>query len=130
MALALGAAAHAQTPVAGVAQLPAVSVRADAAAEDDLENLRAPVNTGALGSRSQLETPFSTTVVGNAELQERQISKLGDVFALDASVTDNGASSGAWASYLTVRGLPLDWQNSFRIDGNPFPTYVTVLPYE
>lgn len=130
LALALGAAAHAQTPVAGVAQLPAVSVRADAAAEDDLENLRAPVNTGALGSRSQLETPFSTTVVGNAELQERQISKLGDVFALDASVTDNGASSGAWASYLTVRGLPLDWQNSFRIDGNPFPTYVTVLPYE
>ncbi len=127
LALALGASAHAQT--ADVTQLPAVSVKA-AAAEDDLENLRAPVNTGALGSRSQLETPFSTTVVGNAELQERQITKLGDVFALDASVNDNGASSGAWASYLTVRGLPLDWQNSFRIDGNPFPTYVTVLPYE
>ncbi|QSY67760.1 TonB-dependent receptor [Bordetella holmesii] len=129
LALALSAAAHAQTS-SQVTQLPAVSVKANDTAEDDLENLRVPVNSGALGNRSQLETPFATTVVGSTELRDRQISKLGDVFALDASVNDNGSSSGAWASYLTVRGLQLDWQNSFRIDGNPFPTYVTVLPYE
>jgi len=129
LALALGAlhtpGAHAQD----VAQLPAVTVQA-APVDDTLEHLSAPVNTGALGSRSQLETPFSTTVVTAADIQERQVNKLGDVFALDASVTDNSASYGAWASYLSVRGLPLDWQNSYRIDGKPFLSYVTTLPYD
>ena len=139
LALALGAAyapcASAQAAQAGgapnagdVAQLPAVTVQA-APVDDTLEHLAAPVNTGALGSRSQLETPFSTTVVTAADIQERQVNKLGDVFALDASVTDNSASYGAWASYLSVRGLPLDWQNSYRIDGKPFLSYVTTLPY-
>src|SRR3546814_177435 len=127
LALALGAAyapgAYAQAAQAGsapsaqdVAQMPAVTVQA-APVDDTLEHLAAPVNTGALGNRSQLETPFSTTVVTAADIQERQVNKLGDVFALDASVTDNSASYGAWASYLSVRGLPLDWQNSYRIDG-------------
>ncbi|MBO1114571.1 TonB-dependent siderophore receptor [Bordetella petrii] len=140
LALALGAAyapgAYAQAAQAGsapsaqdVAQMPAVTVQA-APVDDTLEHLAAPVNTGALGNRSQLETPFSTTVVTAADIQERQVNKLGDVFALDASATDNSASYGAWASYLSVRGLPLDWQNSYRIDGKPFLSYVTALPYD
>ncbi|HYG45739.1 MAG TPA: TonB-dependent receptor, partial [Bordetella sp.] len=112
-----------------VAQLPAVTVQA-APIDDTLEHLTTPVNSGALGNRSQLETPFSTTVVTAADIENRQVNKLGDVFALDASVTDNSASYGAWASYLSVRGLPLDWQNSFRIDGKPFLSYVTTLPYD
>ena len=127
LALALGAPFSAAAQ--GVAQLPAVTVNA-AAVDDTLEQLSAPVNTGALGNRSQLETPFSTTVVTAASIEERQVTKLGDVFALDASVTDNSASFGAWASYMSVRGLPLDWQNSYRIDGKPFLSYVTTLPYE
>jgi len=132
--LALGlafpaAAQQAAQPDGPVAQLPAVTVKASAV-DDTLQHLEAPVNTGALGSRSQLETPFSSAVVNAADLENRQVSKLGDVFALDASVSDNGSSSGAWASYLTVRGLPLDWQNSYRIDGKPFPSYVVTLPYE
>lgn len=122
-------AAPATAESQGVAQLPAVTVNA-AAVDDTLEHLSAPVNTGALGNRSQLETPFSTTVVTAADIEERQVNKLGDVFALDASVTDNSASYGAWASYLSVRGLPLDWQNSYRIDGKPFLSYVTTLPYD
>ncbi len=126
---ALSAAPNAASASQGVAQLPAVTVNASAI-DDTLEHLSAPVNTGALGSRSQLETPFSTTVVTAADMQARQVTKLGDVFALDASVSDNSAAFGAWASYLSVRGLPLDWQNSFRIDGKPFLSYVTVLPYE
>src|SRR5690606_27012227 len=59
--------------------LPAVKVSAVQAGALD-----APVNAGALGSRSMLETPFSGTVVSNAELQDRQVAKLGDVFATDA----------------------------------------------
>lgn len=132
---AVAAGARAQPAAAGVpdtqgvAQMPAVTVNA-APVDDTLEHLEAPVDTGALGRRTQLETPFSTTVVTARDMEERQVNKLGDVFALDASVTDNSASYGAWASYLTVRGLPLDWQNSYRIDGRPFLSYVTTLPFE
>ncbi|MBO9354397.1 TonB-dependent siderophore receptor [Bordetella petrii] len=123
-----GPAAPAE-PAADVAQLPAVTVQGGAI-DATLEHLSAPVSAGALGTRTPLETPFSTTVVTAADLEERQVNKLGDVFALDASVTDNSAAYGAWASYLSVRGLALDWQNSFRIDGKPFLSYVTTLPYE
>ena len=129
LALALGAVLAPGARAQDIAQMPAVTVEA-APVDDTLEHLSAPVNTGALGNRSQLETPFSTTVVTAADIQERQVNKLGDVFALDASVTDNSASYGAWASYLSVRGLPLDWQNSYRIDGKPFLSYVTTLPYD
>src|SRR5690606_34465404 len=121
--------ASTSTSAPSATQLPAVTIQA-AAFDDSLEHLNTPVNAGALGSRSQLETPFSSTVVTAADIENRQVSKLGDVFALDASVSDNSSASGAWASYLTVRGLPLDWQNSFRIDGKPFVSYVTTLPYE
>ncbi|HCN70581.1 MAG TPA: hypothetical protein DIS96_02235, partial [Pusillimonas sp.] len=79
--------------------------------------LNESVDGGALGSKTQLETPFSTTVVTGEELERRQVTKLGDVFTLDAAVSDNSAQDGAWANYLTVRGLQLDWQNGYRIDG-------------
>ena len=128
--------AHAQssdpsgsTDAQSVTQMPTVTIQADAF-DDTLEHLTSPVDAGALGNRSQLETPFSSDVVTAADIESRQVSKLGDVFALDASVSDNSSSNGAWASYLSVRGLPLDWQNAFRIDGKPFVSYVTTLPYE
>jgi len=109
--------------------LPAVTVKGKSQ-DDTTQNLNSRVSGGALGARSQLETPFSTTVVKSEELAERQVSKLGDVFALDASVTDNSGAYSSWASYITVRGLPLDWQNSYRIDGQPFLSYAITLPYE
>ncbi|KAF1018378.1 MAG: Ferric-anguibactin receptor FatA [Paracidovorax wautersii] len=117
------------TTPAAAAQLPTVTIRATAE-DTTLQHLDTQVNSGALGKRSQLETPFSTTVVTGADLETRQANKLGDIFLTDASVSDNGAAYGTWASYLSVRGLPLDWQNSYRIDGNPYLAYVTVLPKE
>ncbi|CAB3842315.1 Ferric-anguibactin receptor FatA [Achromobacter insuavis] len=128
-ALGLAPASGALAQQGDAVQLPAVTVNATAV-DDSLVHLDRPVNGGALGSRTQLETPFSTTVVTAADMEARQVAKLGDVFALDASVSDNSSANGAWASYLTVRGLPLDWQNSYRIDGKPFLSYVTTLPYE
>ncbi len=110
--------------------LPEVMVTSGIMLADTAQHLNAPVNSGALGSRSVLETPFSSTVVTSADIAERQISKLGDVFTTDASVSDNSGAYGAWASYLTVRGLALDFQNSYRIDGKPFLSYVITLPYE
>nr|WP_231755500.1 TonB-dependent receptor [Bordetella sp. N] len=111
------------------ATLPTVAITGTAL-DTSVVNVDAPVNNGALGQRSVLETPFSSTVVTARDMSDRQINKLGDIFALDASVTDNSAAYGAWTSYLSVRGLPLDWQNSYRIDGNPFLSYVTLLPAE
>ncbi|WP_442862098.1 TonB-dependent siderophore receptor [Bordetella sp. 02P26C-1] len=126
---------HAQTVAtdttssSDVAQMPSVTVQAEPL-ESTLQHLELPVDMGALGSRSAIETPFSSTVVTAQHIESRQINKLGDVFALDASVSDNSAANGAWSSYLTVRGLALDWRNSYRIDGKPFVSYVTTLPYE
>ncbi|SDE28432.1 TonB-dependent siderophore receptor [Paraburkholderia lycopersici] len=109
--------------------LPAVKVSAGTAADSPL-HLGAPVSSGALGTRSQLDTPFSTTVVTGDDLADRQVYKLGGVFAGDASVSDNSNAYSAWATYITIRGLPVDWQNGFRIDGNPFISYGITMPYE
>lgn len=109
--------------------LPTVTVTADAP-ENSHQHLGARFGNGALGTRSQLDTPFSTTVVTRQDLAERQVTKLGDVFALDASVSDNSDAYSAWASYITIRGLPIDWQNGYRINGQPFLSYGITLPYE
>jgi len=109
--------------------LPAVKISATAENDSPL-HLATPVSNGALGTRSQLDTPFSTTVVTGDDLADRQANKLGDVFAGDASVSDNSNAYSAWATYITIRGLPIDWQNGFRIDGNPFISYGITMPYQ
>ena len=130
-ALCATSGVHAQTAETktGESTLPAVTVSADAP-DATSQHLATPVSGGALGTRRQLDTPFSTIVVTGENLAERQVSKLGDVFALDASVSDNSDAYNSWASYITVRGLPLDWQNGYRINGQPFLSYAITLPYE
>ncbi|QRQ84623.1 TonB-dependent siderophore receptor [Cupriavidus oxalaticus] len=123
-ALAQEAAAGAETQ-----SLPAVTVSATAVDDAGLQ-LQKKASTGALGSRTQLDTPYSTTIVTGEDLADRQVSKLGDVFAMDASVTDNSNAYNSWSSYLTVRGLQVDWQNGFKINGLPFVAYGITLPYE
>lgn len=127
--LALAAASAAGRAAAQEATLPPVVVKGKLQ-DDTSQQLNTEVSGGALGARSQLETPFSTKVVRGAELADRQVSKLGDVFALDASVSDNSAADNSWATYVSVRGLLLDWQNAFRIDGKPFLGFTVTLPYE
>jgi len=130
--LGTGSSVYARGPALapGEAQLlPAVTVTG-ARVDETWQHLGSPVDSGALGTRSNLETPFSSSAVTSAEIEERHVNKLGNAFSTDASVSDNSATYGAYASYLTVRGLALDWQNSFRIDGKPFISYVVTLPYE
>jgi len=127
--LTLAAAGACGRAVAQDVTLPAVTVKGKSQ-DDTAQHLTTKVSGGALGARTQLDTPFSTTVVKSEDLAERQVSKLGDVFALDASVSDNSGAYSSWASYITVRGLPLDWQNAYRIDGKPFLSYTLTLPYE
>lgn len=129
----MSGAAHAQAAAAdeaksgGDAALPTVTV---SGAGEGGQHLRVQSSSGALGSRSVLDTPFSVTSVSADELADKQILKLGDVFSGDASVSDNSGGYSAWASYITIRGLPADWQNSFRIDGKPFLSYGITLPYD
>lgn len=127
--LVFGAIGQSGRVLADDVTLPAVTVKAKSQ-DDAPQHLGTPINGGALGARTQLDTPFSTTVVKSDDLAERQVSKLGDVFALDAAVSDNSGAYSSWASYVTVRGLPLDWQNAYRIDGKPFLSYAITLPYE
>lgn len=124
-------AAIAQTapPAAPEQALPAVTV----SAQQEIEvgpQLRKKASGGALGNRSQLDTPFSTTIVTGEDLADRQVTKIGDVFFNDASVTDNSNPGNAWASYTTVRGLQLDWRNAYKINGMPFIAYGLTMPYE
>ncbi|WP_423460995.1 TonB-dependent siderophore receptor [Ottowia sp. VDI28] len=92
--------------------------------------LRRSVNSGALGQRSALETPFSSTSISSEAIEQAAPTKQADLFFTDASVLATGSTSGGWASYTQVRGLELDWQNSYRIDGHPFNSYSTVMPFE
>lgn len=110
-------------------QLPTVTVSA-AGAGEGTQHLQSQTTSGALGSRSLLETPFSVTSMTAADLADKQVNKLGDLFYNEASVSDNSGGYSAWASYITIRGLPADWQNSFRIDGKPFLGYGITLPYD
>ncbi|AJP59856.1 ligand-gated channel protein [Pandoraea vervacti] len=102
----------------------------DSALRETPQNLKQSVQAGALGSRSQLDTPFSTTVVSQEQLEQRQPAKLGDVFVTDASVTDGSNAFDAWAGYIYVRGMPIDWQSGFKLDGMPVMTYGVTMPYE
>ncbi|WP_423197091.1 MULTISPECIES: TonB-dependent siderophore receptor [unclassified Cupriavidus] len=136
---ALGAGAAAAQPDAPVvpatSTLPAVTVNASGSLAELAEaergqQLDMPFSNGALGARTQRDTPFSTTIVGGENLADRQVVSLGGVFALDAAVTDNSNAYGSWASYLTVRGVQLDRGNAYKIDGMPFMAMGNTLPYE
>lgn len=94
------------------------------------QNLDKSVRAGALGGAAQKDTPFSSVVVTDQQILELTPIKLGDLFFQDASVSDNSGAYTAWGTYLTVRGMDLDWQNSYRIDGKPFLGYTVTLPYE
>jgi iron complex outermembrane receptor protein len=122
--------AHADTAVTPEATLPTVTVNTTVENAGATQNLQKRSGNGALGTRSQLETPFTTTVVTQSDLQARQVTSLGDIFKYDAAVVDSGMAYNGWASYITVRGLALDWQNSYKIDGKPFMNFRTVLPVE
>lgn len=109
--------------------LPAVTVT-ESSTPGVTQNLALPVKAGALGQVVQSETPFSSAVVTDEQIQDQAAQKLGDLFMQDASVSDNSGAYTAWSTFITVRGMDLDWQNSYRIDGKPFLGYTVTLPYE
>lgn len=93
--------------------------------------VRAPkVAGGALGSRSDLETPFSTQTVTAEQIADKQAASIGKLFADDPSVEAKGNTYSMSAYALNVRGLRLDFTNGYKLDGHPFQMYGVELPLE
>jgi iron complex outermembrane receptor protein len=85
---------------------------------------------GALGSLSDLETPFATATVGSEKIADRQITSLANLFSEDPSVSSKGGTYTQSAYAINVRGLTLDFTNGYKIDGQPFQMYGVELPLE
>lgn len=88
------------------------------------------VASGALGARTALETPFSARIVDAQEIEDRQVRSLARVFSQDASVVANGDTYTFNSYSQSVRGMPLDDYNSYRINGSPFYMTTVELPLE
>lgn len=121
------AQARAETAPAPVSldNLPLQTVTVNGERERDQRGAR-----GALGDRSDLDTPFATASVGSARIEDRQIASLAQVFADDASVSAQGGTYTQGAHAMNVRGLRLDFTNGYKIDGQPFQMYGVELPLE
>ena len=116
------AGAHAQTaPQQDVQQ---VEVTGTA-----IKRLARSAGGGALGSRSELETPFSLRVVPIVEIQSRQAQSIDEVLKLDASVRQAGSGTLGILSLVTVRGMLVDLFNGYKVDGLTYPNR-TSLPIE
>jgi iron complex outermembrane receptor protein len=86
--------------------------------------------SGALGNHSVLDTPLSVTTVSQADLADRGVTSLGNVFALDAAVNSQGSTSTIYSSHLAVRGLQLDETNGYKINGLPTYNFGIELPIQ
>jgi len=99
-------------------------------AASDKVKLAEKVSAGALGARSELETPFSTKSVSGEEIEARQATGLAEVLKYDASVTNSSPSVGTHPATLSMRGLKLDDLNSYKVDGLANVNRGTELPLE
>ncbi|OEY92758.1 TonB-dependent siderophore receptor, partial [Acinetobacter qingfengensis] len=88
------------------------------------------IASGTLGSRSDLETPFSSQHVDAKQIEQSQAKTIGKLFEGDASIESKGSSYGLDAYSISVRGLNLDFVNGYKIDGHPFQMYGVELPLE
>lgn len=107
-------------------ELATVTVTADSKA-DGLETV---ASNGALGSAKVLDTPFSIRSVTADDISERQVNSLETLFLRDASVTALSGTYSNWGATMTVRGLPLDYSNSYKLNGMALNNFSGELPYE
>jgi iron complex outermembrane receptor protein len=120
-------------PIAARAQssdtsnLPAISVVAPASStETQTEN----VSAGALGTHKQVDTPFSTVAVSSEQIADRQASSAAEVFKYDPAVSLASDNATAENAPFSIRGMPIDMLNGFKVDGQNFPSWDTDLSLE
>jgi len=100
------------------------TVRVTATAEESpsaqLGYLTKENDTGALGNKTVLDTPFSITVIGSEEIIERGAKSIGQIFVNDASVyaTTPSSSTDWWGTQ--IRGLPV---RNYYVDEIPMLLY-------
>ncbi len=94
-----------------------------------LTDVETVVSSGALGSLSILDTPFSITAVNAEEIATLGAVNAPDVFDYDSSVKVNnsGVASG---NTFSVRGLALDRTNGYKIDGLAYPVWFQDMPLD
>ena len=95
-----------------------------------ITELTAENNGGALGKRPVMETPFSVDLISLADMEIRQVNTLDSLFSREASVSIDGSAYSTFGSTIRVRGLSLDYTNSFKINGMSINNFSGELPYE
>lgn len=121
-------------PNLALAQTAAVAPETDGAGKDDAvavtgvivtgfgpENkLKRAADGGALGAKPLLDTPYSITVVDQAEIEKRQVTTIGQVFINDPSVFSSATagSTNWWGTQ--IRGLGV---RNYYIDDVPLVLY-------
>ncbi|NIF76393.1 TonB-dependent receptor [Paraburkholderia sp. Cy-641] len=126
----LSSAGWAQQAAASDAEattLPAVSV---SASKDAAVAQADTVSAGALGSRKQVDTPFSTRIATSDDAQDLFATTANDLFRYDPAVTISSENSISENSTFNVRGMPIDTLNSIKVDGQTFPSWDTDLSLE
>ncbi|CAG9231986.1 Ferrichrome-iron receptor [Paraburkholderia sabiae] len=106
--------------------LPSVKV----AAKRDLSTDNETISAGALGTRAQVDTPFSTNVKTSEDAKDLMANTANDLFKYDPAVTVVGDNATAENSVFSVRGLQIDMLNGVKVDGQSFPSWDTDLPLE
>jgi iron complex outermembrane receptor protein len=87
------------------------------------------VESGALGARSLLETPFSVAAVNEDAIKRIAATTIDAAFNYDASIRSNnsGVASG---NTFSSRGIAIDRTNGYKLDGLPFPYWFQDHPIE
>jgi iron complex outermembrane recepter protein len=109
------------------ATLPAVSV---SASKDTAVAQADTVSAGALGTRKAVDTPFSTNVATSDDAKDLFATTASDLFKYDPATAVSSDNSRTENSVFTVRGMPIDQLNSFKVDGQSFPSWDTDLSLE
>lgn len=114
LALAAGEAASSTVILPDVQ----VSGSADGTASNaPVKSLRRVATAGALGSKSEIDTPFSLKTMDASDLRERQASSIDEALAGDASIRQTSGATTGIVSYVSIRGLLLDQLNGYKVDG-------------
>ena len=85
---------------------------------------------GALGKRAIKDTPFSVDVISLEDMEIRQVNTLNSLFSREASVSVDGSAYSSFGDTIRVRGLPLDYTQSFKVNGMSINSFSGELPYE
>ncbi len=127
-------AAHAEAPpVASDQAAPSPEVPGDGAGNaivvTGAQKKQPDVSTGALGSRSLFETPFSVGAVDAEAIQKIAATTIDAAFVYDAGIRSNnsGVASG---NTFSVRGIAIDRTNGYKVDGLPWPYWFQDHPIE